>query len=455
MKHYYDNGCGTVGLSPLPQINLLLNEANTIHRLHSQLPSFNVDIRWGPDDGAADANLTGYRSKTPAGSSFSEEPLTQPSSPWSTAPSMPRSSSYLEESLTQPSSPMSTAPSRPSTPSTKHEDDETSRISLLAHGTSLGKHLGHLEGEYPSEPITLPPLKDLGLLPARMLAGAMCIQRSDDSYIHPDRSGNLGADFSISQSPPLSSRKRKHRLREASRRRRPTARTGQYLPSQSCGVNGISDPRTVSSRAPTKKSRRNSEGSNIKYNREENDFIRYYHHDSPCKWEDCNRKFMDTFPDSPKRAKSGLQGVYYRDNKRVPLVNKSTGELVFLSNGHVAVEDKRCGEQKAQWQYYGLAYLFPERAVAYPWVSAEHRRYAAELLPGRNAQKAGARAAAMRRGDWVDRVPPGTCGCCPEEDRERRLTTKQQHQQQHQHQQPPRGSRSARHVKQGCTYSRL
>ncbi|KAI1340504.1 hypothetical protein F5Y15DRAFT_41564 [Xylariaceae sp. FL0016] len=163
---------------------------------------------------------------------------------------------------------------------------------------------------------------------------------------------------------------------------------------------------------------------NIKYSVEETDFIRYYNRDLKRPWEFIKMAFAKRFPDAPQRRTQGIQGVAYRENKGVPRIETSSqypnGLLKFQSNGHVECQEKKVRQQGDNKWYFGLVYLYPERAIAYPWVCPEDRERAARILKDRIPQKERARRHAMEQGKWVEKIePPGSCGCCAKEDRER------------------------------------
>lgn len=183
---------------------------------------------------------------------------------------------------------------------------------------------------------------------------------------------------------------------------------------------------------------------NVKYATEELDFTRYHRVDRNTKWEDVRRLFNIQFPiPGLPRTRQGIQGGYYRQNDgQVPLTADQGNVLGFLANGHVQQSRTKVREQHDK-KLFGLAVLFPERAMNYSWVDPETRQMAAELgksshpslwsirsqhkLNGlltcwtatkRALQKEQAKQAAIFRGTWVDRVEDGSCACCFKEDRE-------------------------------------
>ncbi|KAI1183918.1 hypothetical protein F5B17DRAFT_104241 [Nemania serpens] len=159
---------------------------------------------------------------------------------------------------------------------------------------------------------------------------------------------------------------------------------------------------------------------NIKYHVEELDYIRYHRVDLGMKWALVEAKFRARFPLAVIRKAGGLQGVNYRQNKFLPDINDA-GELIFMENGHVKPVCVMTRYQTPQKQRYTLVYLFPDRALAYPWVSQRDQQAARKLNVSRQVQMEQGRRAAQIRGTYVEHLPPDSppCGCCPGEDRER------------------------------------
>ncbi|KAI1110282.1 hypothetical protein F5Y14DRAFT_369002 [Nemania sp. NC0429] len=161
---------------------------------------------------------------------------------------------------------------------------------------------------------------------------------------------------------------------------------------------------------------------NIKYHVEELDYIRYHRVDLGLKWSLVESKFRDMFPTtrlSVTRKAGGLQGVNYRQNKFLPHINEA-GELIFMRNGHVQPVCIKTRDQTDKKQLYTLVYLYPERALTYPWVSPSDRGQASDLNVGRQIQMERGRREAQLRGSYIEHLPSDApCGCCPGEDRER------------------------------------
>ncbi|KAI1426236.1 hypothetical protein F5Y12DRAFT_301564 [Xylaria sp. FL1777] len=158
---------------------------------------------------------------------------------------------------------------------------------------------------------------------------------------------------------------------------------------------------------------------NIKYLVEELDYIRYHRVDLARAWKPIASDFQAMFPMSIfPRGEGGLQGVYYRQHKMLPLI--SDGQLVFMENGHVEPVWVKTKKQTEKNQLYGLIYLFPERAMNYSWVSLLDRQRAYELNQEREPQVRKAHFEAKRRGTYIEKLPPHVlCGCCPGDDRKR------------------------------------
>ncbi|KAI8947662.1 hypothetical protein F4801DRAFT_582198 [Xylaria longipes] len=161
---------------------------------------------------------------------------------------------------------------------------------------------------------------------------------------------------------------------------------------------------------------------NIKYLLEELDFIRYQRVDYGQKWALVQASFSAMFPMTvfPEQRKTqGLQGACYRQNKYLPRIHND--QLVFMENGHVEAVCVKTREQSEKKHLYTLVYLFPERAMNYPWVSSLDRQRARELNEKRQKQWERGRLQAIERGTYVEKLTADDvpCGCCPGEDRER------------------------------------
>ncbi|KAI0191186.1 hypothetical protein EV127DRAFT_480556 [Xylaria flabelliformis] len=174
---------------------------------------------------------------------------------------------------------------------------------------------------------------------------------------------------------------------------------------------------------PIKRRMKSSKTShcNVKYLVEELDYIRYQRVDHGYKWARVQSSFRAMFPATvfpEPREKQGLQGVCYRQNKFLPRIHH--GQLVFMENGHVEAVCVQTREQAEKKHLYTLVYLFPDRAMNYPWVSSLDRQRARDLHEKRQKQMEKGRLQATERGTYMEKLPSNIpCGCCPGEDRER------------------------------------
>ncbi|KAI1752398.1 hypothetical protein F4782DRAFT_530652 [Xylaria castorea] len=160
---------------------------------------------------------------------------------------------------------------------------------------------------------------------------------------------------------------------------------------------------------------------NIKYLVEELDYIRYQRVDYGQKWALVQSSFIAMFPTTVfplLRETQGLQGACYRQNKFLPRIHHD--QLVFMENGHVEAVCVKTREQTEKKHLYTLIYLFPDRAMSYPWVSSLDRQRARELDERRQLQMVRGRLQATGRGTYIEKLPSDVpCGCCHSEDRER------------------------------------
>ncbi|KAI0446113.1 hypothetical protein F4803DRAFT_569258 [Xylaria telfairii] len=158
---------------------------------------------------------------------------------------------------------------------------------------------------------------------------------------------------------------------------------------------------------------------NVKYLVEELDYIRYQRVEHSHKWALVEARFGAKFPMTEERRTQGLQGVYYRQNKYLPHIENN--HLVFMENGHVEAACAKTRDQTEKKHLFTLVYLYPERAMNYPWVSPLDRSRARELNEKRQKQMKNARLYAIERGTYIETLtaddPP--CACCPDQDRER------------------------------------
>ncbi|KAI0449514.1 hypothetical protein F5B21DRAFT_45318 [Xylaria acuta] len=183
--------------------------------------------------------------------------------------------------------------------------------------------------------------------------------------------------------------------------------------------------------------------SNVKYLVEEADYIRYQRVDYGHRWSLVQSRFRAMFPMTEfplRRKKQGLQGVCYRKNKFLPRFH--LGQLVFMENGHVEPICVKTREQSERKHEYTLVYLFPDRAMNYPWVSSVDRQRAREINEKRQKQKTRARLRAIERGTYIEKLPADVpCGCCPGEDRKRDMEKLAEHNLSHVKDKPTRISK--------------
>ncbi|KAI1442365.1 hypothetical protein F5Y02DRAFT_421056 [Annulohypoxylon stygium] len=162
--------------------------------------------------------------------------------------------------------------------------------------------------------------------------------------------------------------------------------------------------------------------NNTKYSLEEMDYIRFNRYEEKLSWEEGKDRFRIKFPAANKkmnRARQGIQGVHYRDNKHVPLLVDKGRTLVFLENGHVKATEAKVRDQKDDKPYYSLTYLYPERALLYDWVPDKVKQTAAHFVKERAAQREANKRELMRTGKWRETDDTGECACCPKPDRKR------------------------------------
>ncbi|OTB08381.1 hypothetical protein M426DRAFT_183036 [Hypoxylon sp. CI-4A] len=126
----------------------------------------------------------------------------------------------------------------------------------------------------------------------------------------------------------------------------------------------------------------NKAHNNIKYSIEETDFIRFNKYEMKLSWDEGRAAFRKRFPMSHPdwdRDTQGIQGNNYRDNLHMPFLLDRGRRLVFLKNGHVKATGVKVRDQGEDKPYYGLTYLYPERALTYDWVPDDIKQMAAEL----------------------------------------------------------------------------
>ncbi|KAI1805638.1 hypothetical protein F4811DRAFT_212047 [Daldinia bambusicola] len=163
--------------------------------------------------------------------------------------------------------------------------------------------------------------------------------------------------------------------------------------------------------------------NNTKYTTEEADYIRFNKYEMKVSWEENKQLFNNKFPSPPgkEREVQGIQGVHYRDNQHVPCLEDRGRQLVFLPQGHVKAVVAKVRKQLENKPYFGLTYLYPERAMLYDWVPYKTRLKAAELANERAIQKEQERNKAIRAGKWKEKLENGQCACCYKPDGEKEM----------------------------------
>ncbi|KAK1598516.1 uncharacterized protein LY79DRAFT_665712 [Colletotrichum navitas] len=155
--------------------------------------------------------------------------------------------------------------------------------------------------------------------------------------------------------------------------------------------------------SPSRRPRRSPTGSrcNVKYTIQQVDFIDYFRVDHHLSWKEVEAKYAAVFPEDAakghKRGPQGLQGVYYRKNKQIPVTDPNN-LLVFDEDDNPKTFQCDVREQgKKMNNSIGLLGMHPERAITYPWVSEEHKRQYEKLGRARQAQLDAAEARKKRR----------------------------------------------------------
>ncbi|KAI0603055.1 hypothetical protein F4775DRAFT_10444 [Biscogniauxia sp. FL1348] len=364
-------------------------------------------------------------------------------------------SSFSQESTADSSSTISTGPSTPRTPKTTCEVDDIiqvdwSCIPATHIPRTLKRKSEPLEDEG-SKRAKLPGLQHLLANPEDTQRYHNAVQKPKQCLPTPKSSPEPKSEFAFSRRPSLLPGEDPI-TKTLNLLRKENNHTKDFLPR----IAGLSEPLTIpvdftnqfheseqkwpskifdhchqsrqQSPPPEKKSKKKRSNSkepphcNIKYSQEEKDFLRYCNKELKYSWKEITQIFGAKFPmaeEFRRRKVQGVQGVNYRDNKHIPDIVPRRNQLVFLPNGHVAATSKKVGQQGNDKRKFGLVYLYPERAMKYPWVREEDRRLAEELNRERAQQRAQARRDAIKRGTWVERLTNGECACCPKDEGER------------------------------------
>ncbi|KAK1975878.1 hypothetical protein LZ30DRAFT_693271 [Colletotrichum cereale] len=127
--------------------------------------------------------------------------------------------------------------------------------------------------------------------------------------------------------------------------------------------------------------RRKGTHCNVKYTTQQIDFIDYFRVDQHFSWKEVEVKYSAVFPGDAaqgyKRGPQGLQGVYYRKNKQIPVTDPNN-LLVFNKDDNPITFQCDVREQGKK-NSIGLLGMHPERAITYAWVSEEHKRQCKKL----------------------------------------------------------------------------
>ncbi|KAI1384594.1 uncharacterized protein F4822DRAFT_367672 [Hypoxylon trugodes] len=381
---------------------------------------------------------------------FSEAPF---------SPISERSSSFSQASTAETWDLASTEPSSPRSPRTKHEFDDIPRLgSISPHAEVLKRKCDSAdEGSkrIKLQPLHLPSVSRLHLLPPRDNKSRRFIQ---PHYVKralqtPNSSPEPRNEYTLSEkaSDPIIQWLNVRR-RESSDTKQPLSeprglvdislninldvdetpppcfyREKQKYTSQSRQQQQQQQPTPLlGEKGKAKRKRKGnqtkSSHNNIKYTAEEGDFIRYNKYEMKYSWADNQKLFVETFPmrDPEKdRRTQGVQGVHYRDNQHVPVLVDGGRRLVFNEYGHVKARVAQVRQQRDDKPYFSLVYLYPERALNYPWVADKFKKMAAELVKERIPQREAAKRDAIARGVWKEKLGNGECACCHKPDRER------------------------------------
>ncbi|KAJ2898711.1 hypothetical protein MKZ38_003762 [Zalerion maritima] len=141
--------------------------------------------------------------------------------------------------------------------------------------------------------------------------------------------------------------------------------------------------------------RKDKPHNNKQYDLEQTDYIRYLTADLGIPWDDIvteYSKYWETRVDHPPRDRQGLQGVFYRKNKTIPAFSRE-GKLVLNHDGDPEIwtlkvrKAKEFAKDEHKKDRLKLSFLWPERALQYPWVVEEHKKVALENLTKQEDQR--------------------------------------------------------------------
>ncbi|KAI1772384.1 hypothetical protein F4818DRAFT_170934 [Hypoxylon cercidicola] len=390
------------------------------------------------------------------GNKFDNSSIFFEQAPYSPVSFRSGSSFSSQESSVDPWEIASTEPSSPRTPKSKHELDDTPRLDLIPlRGEFLERKCDspdECSKDTKSPPVKLPSV--YCLLPATNEDDHhAAVRPSIRSHLQTPGSSPVPNNSHVISTKPVSPPSDDPILRWLNLRRKESRARRSALP-QPEGLHASTNrdfrprpifyrekqqytqhfrprlchrPRQLLSppRDGVKKPRakpKNKVHCNIKYSLEETDYIRFNKYELKLCWEENRRLFREKFPMADaemNRGTEGIQSVHYRDNANVPHLVDGGRRLVFLPNGHVEGVDAKVRGQGENKPYFGLVYLYPERAMLYDWVPPKIKHMAAELAKERILQREQARREAIRLHTWAEKLEPGDCACCIKRDRVR------------------------------------
>lgn len=154
---------------------------------------------------------------------------------------------------------------------------------------------------------------------------------------------------------------------------------------------------------PKRKSPVRGTRCNVKYTIEQKDFVDYWRidrHGRETPWDDVVREYNIQFK-GPQRGSGGLQSAWYRENKKIPILDDD-GMLKFDENDELCTTEVPVRAAKGRLQSIkaiGLLSTHPERAIEYEWVTREHKR---QIWKTGHARKIQLDAAARRQRQRAD-----------------------------------------------------
>ncbi|KAK6071599.1 hypothetical protein SCUP515_07796 [Seiridium cupressi] len=190
-----------------------------------------------------------------------------------------------------------------------------------------------------------------------------------------------------------------------------------YYGSSSSSPSRSPDPLRPSRHGRVEKGSREHPHNNLRYSKEQMDFIRYLAiEEEGLTWAVREARFARQYPADPakERRRQGVQGVYYRQNCYLPKLDLETNAIRYLPNGHQDQMEMKCRKMSKvpNPKLYGLINLWPEEALTYSWVKHEHKQEAIKIVEQRRKEREDARTAAVKSGLWTETAPADSCACC-------------------------------------------